>query len=1055
MPVPSAAAASCSSESHSTRAPTGGDGGTTSTVALQQTADKKNNREQQAKRGNSIEEEPKPEPKSSKDGEASNNININSSSSSTRLDFNCLREGPAAEIRRVQLTPDQKAALALAVTHRKNLFIGGAAGVGKSGVLRAIACELAHTHKLKVAVTATTGVASLTLGGYTFHRVFGLKCHASANRFNPTALRAYDVLILDEVSMINARMLEDFDAQCRAARGWSKKTLQRMLIENSVNGDDGSRIVASCPSTLPFGGLQVILSGDFAQLNSFATQSSTHQNAPNSSRHSAASSWATRAFIRENGHVVPPRIRELAKLVEKEVLAANSDISRMVFESSLFKKKSSSNNSSDDHASSSSLSDTSENNINKTKKLSNKNKCEKSSADGGGSSPSAASAESSSFPCDAAASSTLPAILSCQLVTKMRQAADPVFAQALDKLRNGQIDARLRRMCINKKSKLPNPETSLYLFPTRLAAKEHNEAMLLTACDVVKHNSGNHNNNNTSSASSSSSSSSKTRKQEEELRSQPTEVTYSPSVSLTGSENSDWSAPLRVAARLDVGAATTSSESPLQKKDALLATLSVYPQHGSGCGNTLHHHHSTTVVTASGLRLPASYARMLQQQGKKVRVNAATGTVTKGDAALVRDRLRDLVIGKMKQYLPAGLQNEPIPLFVGERAKVENGHVKVIRTNNNNNGSSSCGSDNSFADDFVTPPIGEVSAALDLELRVKNTSSNAAMTKLHETSLRRAVEELRASGLLAAADLPPAPSAFAAPASSSSSFDGDDTTTAINNMKRRSNRSRRNRDSGTAAAANAASATAVVSRQQPGIGVLNGHNHAGWDSLLASSPSATTQSSKQSLLADRCVDRDILQPRQLKRGCRVMLLRNISPTLVNGCCGTLLGFYAPSGPDDERFSPRLFRKPQMRDKSTTLLLPLVKFDGGETCLVPLINDIAPGGSASQFRNSSILWMPLAVAYASTVHKIQGCTVDGPVVLDMSRAWPECQSIVYVAASRCKTMKQLRIINFDEKRHVHCNAAALRFAASLPSSVDMLKRAMAEEQRLRRRRPSLL
>lgn len=142
-----------------------------------------------------------------------------------------------ASIANVELTRDQKQVMQLAV-RGFNIFVGGSAGTGKTVLLKAIFGELTRLG-LRVAVTATTGVAAVQLGGCTFHHAFNAPVDATPQRWDVNALRAVDVVIVDEVSLLSADMFDAFDMEARLAR---------MLH-------------------VPFGGLQVIVCGDFLQLS--------------------------------------------------------------------------------------------------------------------------------------------------------------------------------------------------------------------------------------------------------------------------------------------------------------------------------------------------------------------------------------------------------------------------------------------------------------------------------------------------------------------------------------------------------------------------------------------------------------------------------------------------------------------------------------------------------------------------------------------------------------------------------------------------------------------
>lgn len=126
----------------------------------------------------------------------------------------------------------------------RNVTIHGAAGTGKSTILRAIV----KRHKNCV-VLSPTGIAALNVGGQTLHSFFGLPF----GMINPVDLkgvpRNYDVLgkrpliIIDEISMVRSDVFNAVDIVLR-------KTLYR---------------------NTPFAGLQVLLLGDTGQLPPIVT----------------------------------------------------------------------------------------------------------------------------------------------------------------------------------------------------------------------------------------------------------------------------------------------------------------------------------------------------------------------------------------------------------------------------------------------------------------------------------------------------------------------------------------------------------------------------------------------------------------------------------------------------------------------------------------------------------------------------------------------------------------------------------------------------------------
>ncbi|XP_078455718.1 ATP-dependent DNA helicase PIF1 [Lampetra planeri] len=143
----------------------------------------------------------------------------------------------------VSLSQEQRAVLE-AVLARKNIFFTGSAGTGKSFLLRRIMGTLPP---LSTIATASTGVAACHIGGMTLHAFAGMgsgvgpleQCVTMARR--PGVLqrwRSCHTLIIDEVSMVSADFFDKMEAVARAVRGRDE----------------------------PFGGIQLVLSGDFLQL---------------------------------------------------------------------------------------------------------------------------------------------------------------------------------------------------------------------------------------------------------------------------------------------------------------------------------------------------------------------------------------------------------------------------------------------------------------------------------------------------------------------------------------------------------------------------------------------------------------------------------------------------------------------------------------------------------------------------------------------------------------------------------------------------------------------
>ena len=144
------------------------------------------------------------------------------------------------------LSEEQKRVMALVhVKHRQLLLVTGAAGTGKSVLVKAIA-RLGNT-----LVAAPSGIAALSVNGSTIHRSFGFPIGVlQASALEPLRYDTRKILqqvkriVLDEVSMIRADLLDAIDARLRDARETAE----------------------------PFGGVQVIMVGDPFQLPPVATR---------------------------------------------------------------------------------------------------------------------------------------------------------------------------------------------------------------------------------------------------------------------------------------------------------------------------------------------------------------------------------------------------------------------------------------------------------------------------------------------------------------------------------------------------------------------------------------------------------------------------------------------------------------------------------------------------------------------------------------------------------------------------------------------------------------
>jgi len=134
----------------------------------------------------------------------------------------------------------------------RNVFLTGKAGTGKTTFLHQLKTTL---HK-RMAVVAPTGVAAINAGGVTIHSLFQLpfgpyipqqdnannQFKKQFNREKINLIQSLDLLVIDEISMVRADVLDAMDEVLRRYRNRSK----------------------------PFGGVQLLMIGDLHQLSPVA-----------------------------------------------------------------------------------------------------------------------------------------------------------------------------------------------------------------------------------------------------------------------------------------------------------------------------------------------------------------------------------------------------------------------------------------------------------------------------------------------------------------------------------------------------------------------------------------------------------------------------------------------------------------------------------------------------------------------------------------------------------------------------------------------------------------
>lgn len=138
----------------------------------------------------------------------------------------------------ITLNAEQTALLVEMDQGKDHLFISGRAGTGKSTLLQYF---VNYTSK-SVAVVAPTGIAAVNVRGQTIHSFFKfpprLLLPSSIRGSNSKVIKQLEILIIDEISMVRADLMDAIDIALRKSRR----------------------------NYRPFGGVKVIMFGDLYQL---------------------------------------------------------------------------------------------------------------------------------------------------------------------------------------------------------------------------------------------------------------------------------------------------------------------------------------------------------------------------------------------------------------------------------------------------------------------------------------------------------------------------------------------------------------------------------------------------------------------------------------------------------------------------------------------------------------------------------------------------------------------------------------------------------------------
>lgn len=139
-----------------------------------------------------------------------------------------------------------------------NIFLTGEPGAGKTHTINHFVSYL-RDRNIEPAITASTGIAATHIGGTTIHSWSGIGIRTKLDKYDLDKIASSEyiakrvhrtkVLIIDEVSMLSGNMLDMLDMVCREIK----------------------------QTNAPFGGMQIILVGDFFQLPPVAKRRDDHE----------------------------------------------------------------------------------------------------------------------------------------------------------------------------------------------------------------------------------------------------------------------------------------------------------------------------------------------------------------------------------------------------------------------------------------------------------------------------------------------------------------------------------------------------------------------------------------------------------------------------------------------------------------------------------------------------------------------------------------------------------------------------------------------------------
>lgn len=158
---------------------------------------------------------------------------------------------PMTAVTKEMLSPEQQTVSKAVIDEGKSVFFTGSAGTGKSVLMRSIIAQFRHKFRKdadRLAITASTGLAACVIEGQTLHSWAGIglgkepvpELVKKIKRNAKTRARwiRTKVLVVDEISMVDGELFDKLEQ------------IARMIRNNGR----------------PFGGIQLVVTGDFFQL---------------------------------------------------------------------------------------------------------------------------------------------------------------------------------------------------------------------------------------------------------------------------------------------------------------------------------------------------------------------------------------------------------------------------------------------------------------------------------------------------------------------------------------------------------------------------------------------------------------------------------------------------------------------------------------------------------------------------------------------------------------------------------------------------------------------